>query len=231
MIKKWWFGEILVVGKLEHKLIIEKELVSNIACRYDEAVLEVMWGLKNLLHTVVPKEELELSEEDSKHRSQGLQMFLQNLNFDIKQELVNGQIAETACFVYHCLEINKELLECLHLTSVLEKEGIDTQDWDALKYVTALLLMCTNEHSSGPNQEFSKEDLVKIYGGKGKYDKQLIKDNFMMIYNRAVKVHQTKVIKLRELDALVKEAKERAREVPELQEVLEESERVTKKGR
>lgn len=30
MIKKWWFGEKLLVGKLEHKYIIEKELVSLI---------------------------------------------------------------------------------------------------------------------------------------------------------------------------------------------------------
>lgn len=28
MIKKWWYGETLLVGKPEHKYIIEKELVS-----------------------------------------------------------------------------------------------------------------------------------------------------------------------------------------------------------
>ncbi|KAM3212108.1 hypothetical protein ACQJBY_065283 [Aegilops geniculata] len=218
MIKKWWFGEKLLVGKLEHKYIIEKEL--NIVCRYDELVLEVMWGMKNLLHIVVPEEELELSDEDSKHRSKGLQIFLQNLNFDIKPDLVNGQITEAACYVYHCLEHNKEILRCMRVTGVLEKEGIDTQGWDALKYVTGFMLMCTNEDPSEPNQGFSAEDLAKIIGAKGKYDKGLLKDNFMLIYRKAVDVHQTKVVKLQELDALVKEAKESAREAPQLQDVV-----------
>jgi hypothetical protein len=40
----------------------------------------------------------------------------------------------------------------MRVTGVLEKEGIDTQGWDALKYVTAFMLMCTNEDPSEPNQ-------------------------------------------------------------------------------
>jgi hypothetical protein len=71
-----------------------------------------------------------------------------------------------------------------------------------------------------PFQGFSAEDLAKIIGGKGKYDKNLLKDNFMLIYRKAVDVHQTKVVKLQELDALVKEAKERAGEAPQLQDVV-----------
>jgi hypothetical protein len=31
---------------------------------FDEAVLEVMWGLKNLIKILVPDEELELANED-----------------------------------------------------------------------------------------------------------------------------------------------------------------------
>lgn len=42
----------------------------------------------------------------------------------------------------------------------------------------------------------------------------------MLIYRKAVDVHQTKVVKLQELDALVKEAKERAGEAPQLQDVV-----------
>ncbi|XBI39075.1 hypothetical protein VPH35_123937 [Triticum aestivum] len=203
MIKKWWFGEKLLVGKLEHKYIIEKEL-----------------GMKNLLHIIVPEEELELSDEDNKHRSKGLQIFLQNLNFNTKPDLANGQIIETTCYVYHCLENNKELLRCMRVSGVLEKEGIDTQGWDALKYVTTFLLMCTNEDPSDPDQGFSAEDMAKIISGKGKYDKGLLKDNFMSIYRKVVNVHHIKVVKLQELDALVKEAKERAREALQLQDVV-----------
>jgi hypothetical protein len=39
----------------------------------------MLWGLKNLLHTLVPKEKLELSGEDSKHRKPRITMFLQKL--------------------------------------------------------------------------------------------------------------------------------------------------------
>ncbi|CAN6340475.1 unnamed protein product [Urochloa humidicola] len=103
-----------------------------------------MWGVKNFLHTLVPEEELELSDEDSKHRSQGLQMFLQKHKFDIEREL------------------------CICRTHVVEDEGIDTQGWDALKYAAALSLMCTNESLIGPDQVFTKEEVTKILGGKGK---------------------------------------------------------------
>ncbi|CAL4910512.1 unnamed protein product [Urochloa decumbens] len=227
MIKKWWrFEQALVVGKPEHKYIIEEEL--NIPCRYDQAVLEVMWGVKNFLHTLVPEEELELSDEDSKHRSQGLQMFLQKHKFDIERELVNGQMAEAACFVYHCIETDKQLLKCMRRTHVVEDEGIDTQGWDALKYAAALSLMCTNESLIGPDQVFTKEEITKILGGKGKR-KDIKRENFMMVYKTAVEAHTIKVEKLLELDGLVKEAKERAREDAQLQAVPEELESLTKK--
>ena len=65
---------------------------------------------------------------------------------------VNGQIAETACFIYHCIEINKEQLKCLRRIDYLEKEGIDTQDWDALKYATAISIMCMDEPLSETRQ-------------------------------------------------------------------------------
>ncbi|CAN6358635.1 unnamed protein product [Urochloa humidicola] len=58
-------------------------------CRCDEAAMEVMWGVENLLHILVPNEETELREEDRKLRSQGLHMFLQNLGYNIEKELVS----------------------------------------------------------------------------------------------------------------------------------------------
>ncbi|CAN6345373.1 unnamed protein product, partial [Urochloa humidicola] len=67
----------------------------EITCRCDEAAMEVMWGVENLLHILVPNEEIELRGEDHKLRSQGLHMFLQSLGYNIEKELVNGQIAET----------------------------------------------------------------------------------------------------------------------------------------
>ncbi|RCV35826.1 hypothetical protein SETIT_7G270800v2 [Setaria italica] len=154
-------------------------------------------------------------------------MFLQSLDYNIEKELVNGQIAETACYIYHCLRINKELLKCLRKVDYPQKEGIDTQGWDALKYATAVLIMCTDEPSSGPCQLFSEEE-QKINGGKGKHN-ELIKDNFMIAYKQAVDVNQTKVEKLKELDALVKAAQERSGRAGKLQEEPDESESIAKK--
>ncbi|KAL6608263.1 hypothetical protein ACP70R_041326 [Stipagrostis hirtigluma subsp. patula] len=206
MIKKCWFGERLVVGKPMHKEVIEKKL--GITCLYNEAVLEVMRGLKFVLHTVVPREESELSEEDSKDRCRGLHMFLLRHGLNINPELINVQIAEAACFVYHCSEMDKEILESLNYCNYLEREGINTLGWDALKSVTGLVLMCTNEPLCGPDQEFSEEEMEKINGGKGKYDKHIIMDVFMGMYKRAVEIHEAKARKLKELENLVKEANE-----------------------
>lgn len=65
---------------------------------------------------------------------------------------VDGQIAEAAWYVYRCIEIDEELSLCFHKHEYLEEEGIDTSGWGTLKYVTALLLMCTDEPASGPDQ-------------------------------------------------------------------------------
>ncbi|XP_020192964.1 probable nucleolar protein 5-1 isoform X2 [Aegilops tauschii subsp. strangulata] len=63
MIKRsLWPGQKLAVGKQEYKDIIEASL--GIHCLFDEAVLEVMWGLKNLIKMLVPDEKLELTNED-----------------------------------------------------------------------------------------------------------------------------------------------------------------------
>ncbi|CAL4895565.1 unnamed protein product [Urochloa decumbens] len=221
MIKKWYIGETLLVGKPEHKAAIEKEL--EIPCCCDEAAMEVMWGVENLLHILVPNEETELRAQDRKLRSQGLHMFLQSLGYNSEKELVNGQIAETACYIYHCLEINKKQLKSLGRLDYLEKEGIDTKGWDAWKYAAAVSIMCMDEPSSDTSQVFSEEELRKINGGKGKHT-GLIKDNFKIIYKRAVDVNQPKVEKLKELDDLVKAAQERpGRAAAKLQEEPDES--------
>lgn len=47
-------GQKLAVGKPEYKTIIEAQL--GIPCLYDELVMEVMWGIKNLMHSLVPEE-------------------------------------------------------------------------------------------------------------------------------------------------------------------------------
>ncbi|OEL30186.1 hypothetical protein BAE44_0008794 [Dichanthelium oligosanthes] len=60
MLKRWCeIGEKLAIGRhLEYKAVIE------ITYLCDDAVMEVMWGLKNLMHSLVSEEKTELTEED-----------------------------------------------------------------------------------------------------------------------------------------------------------------------
>ncbi|RCV16298.1 hypothetical protein SETIT_3G126700v2 [Setaria italica] len=54
MIHNWHIpGQLLAVGKPEHKTIIESKL--KIPCLYNDAVLEIMWGIKNLMKSLVPR--------------------------------------------------------------------------------------------------------------------------------------------------------------------------------
>jgi nucleolar protein 58 len=63
MIKKWLLPkQKIAVGKLEYKTCIEASL--KIPCLFDDAVMELMWGLKNMMKSLVPEEKLELTKQD-----------------------------------------------------------------------------------------------------------------------------------------------------------------------
>lgn len=61
----------------------------GISCLYDEFVMEVMWGLTNLMHSLVPEENSQLSKEDRLQMSQGLKMLLNRYGFDVKPGMVS----------------------------------------------------------------------------------------------------------------------------------------------
>ncbi|KAG2572250.1 hypothetical protein PVAP13_7KG163200 [Panicum virgatum] len=70
MIKRWYApGRKIAVGKAEYKVIIEKRL--GIPCLFDDIVMEVMWGLKNLMHFLVPQEKMKLRNAERLPMSQG----------------------------------------------------------------------------------------------------------------------------------------------------------------
>lgn len=113
----------MVVGKPEYKEAIERHLVSvklpcflvlhtiliylfyfqKIGCIHNEVVMEVMWGLKNLLHTLIPKEELDLTNEDRLQRSHGLSTLLDRYGFShVKPEMASRSVAflnDMRCFL------------------------------------------------------------------------------------------------------------------------------------
>jgi nucleolar protein 58 len=51
--------------------------------------MEVMWGLKHLMHSLVPEEKSQLSNEDRLQMSQGLEMLLKRYGVDVKPEMVS----------------------------------------------------------------------------------------------------------------------------------------------
>ncbi|KAG0531270.1 hypothetical protein BDA96_04G009000 [Sorghum bicolor] len=87
MIKKWRLpGQLLAVGKQEHKTIIEQKL--KISCLFNEAVMEVMWGIKHLMKSLVPQEKSELPMEERLLMSYGLKTLLNRHGFNVKPEMV-----------------------------------------------------------------------------------------------------------------------------------------------
>ncbi|CAN6297131.1 unnamed protein product [Urochloa humidicola] len=112
MIKKWLLpGQRLAVGKREYKTIIEASL--GISCLFDDIVMELMWGLKNLMKALVPGENLELTKEDCLPVSKGMMIVLKRHGFDVKPEMVNKKIVEMAQALYECdWCVNKHVGSC-----------------------------------------------------------------------------------------------------------------------
>lgn len=78
----------MIVENFEH-VISCRLFQPGVPCLFDETVMEVMWGLKNVMHRLVPQEKLKLTKEDRLPMSQGLEMFLYHYGFDVKPELVS----------------------------------------------------------------------------------------------------------------------------------------------
>ncbi|KAM0930589.1 hypothetical protein ACQ4PT_000854 [Festuca glaucescens] len=125
MILKWHLpGQKLAVGKPEYKTVIEAEL--GILCLYDEPVMELMRGLKYLMHSIVPEEKSKLAEEDGLQASQGLKLLLDRYGFDVKPEM------QTKSW-----RLASDFLE--------EVSSIDSKDWEIPKLATALKIVCYPE--------------------------------------------------------------------------------------
>ncbi|PVH33613.1 hypothetical protein PAHAL_8G033200 [Panicum hallii] len=132
----------LAVGSLKYKKIIEQHL--GISCLFDDCVLELMWGLKNCMHHLVPGEELELAKEDRLQMSKGMKMVLDGYGFDVKPEMVNECSIEAACVVYNCDYCVDKHSKSLHGAAkhLEEISGINPQGWSSMKIATALMMVC-----------------------------------------------------------------------------------------
>uniref|UniRef100_M8BZQ3 Uncharacterized protein n=1 Tax=Aegilops tauschii TaxID=37682 RepID=M8BZQ3_AEGTA len=212
MIMKWRRpGQMIVVGKPEYKTIIERSL--GIPCLFDEIVMEVMWGVKNIMHSLVPEEKSELTWEDRLPMSQGLKMFLTRKGFDVKPEMVNERIVLSACALYDC-----DFIEKKHYTSLKragedlkDVSGINAQDWSLLKLATALMIICFSEEEvlvGDPKEMFTVDELSKFQDDSQKYNDKISKYPCWRIYEEIVCAYEARAANKILLASLVKEATE-----------------------
>ncbi|XP_051186002.1 probable nucleolar protein 5-2 [Lolium perenne] len=193
--------QTLAVGKSEYKGIIEKSL-PGVPCRFDEAVLEVMWGLKNLMDSLVPEEELKLTQEDRLPMSQGLKMFLDRHGFDVKPEMVKGDVVVTACLLYDAEVIENRYGEQLHWAAVKLKDvsGIDSAGWKMMKIATALKIMFdplqTTDHDM---QMFTPGEVKRLERDARKFEDIINEDESLKIYRELVVLHAVKIDALRNI--------------------------------
>ncbi|CAL5009825.1 unnamed protein product [Urochloa decumbens] len=204
-------GQMLVVGKPEYRTIIETSM--GIPCLFDETVMELMWGLQNVMHSLVPKEKSELTIEDRLPMSRGLKMFLDRKGFDVKPEMVNERIVLSACALYDCDHIEQK--HCANLKRAGERlkevSGIDTQDWSLQKVATALMVICWPEYETelgDPEEMFTVDELSKFEDDAREYDGKFIKSRVMRMHYELVCAHEARASHRVQLASLVTKAKE-----------------------
>ncbi|KAG2569346.1 uncharacterized protein LOC120680550 isoform X4 [Panicum virgatum] len=191
MIKKWHLpGQKLAVGKLEYKKAIEARL--KIPCLFNDEVLEVMWGLKNLMRSLIPEETSELTEEDRLQMSYGMKTVLDRYGFhDFKPEMVNERIIETAGILHDCdlcLKKHSNFFRS-HEHLLLEVSQIDTQGWGSWKLATAIRIVCCPYVTTTEYEEILKRTCLRMYG-------------------EMIRGHNMKADALEHMKLLVREAKE-----------------------
>ncbi|KAM0880405.1 hypothetical protein ACQ4PT_033592 [Festuca glaucescens] len=165
-------GEKLVVGKPEYKSIIETRL--GIPCLHDEIVMELMWGMKRLMRSLVRSEKSELHKEDRLPMSQGLQMLLSRYGFHVEPEMVNEQIVVTASVLFDCDAVEKKHYPGFQAIGrhLKKLSGIDCENWDVLKLATAFNIICS--HEIGDSDEMFSEDMqTKLLGDADKYEEKI----------------------------------------------------------
>ncbi|XP_066358836.1 uncharacterized protein [Miscanthus floridulus] len=198
----------LAVGSHEYKEIIEKTM--KISCLHDSTVMEVMWGLKNCMHHLVPAE---LTKDDRPLMSEGMKRVLDKYHFVYKPEIINDRIIEVACVVYNydcCVEKHSESLREAgkHLKNI---SGINSEGWSLFKLATALKMVCYPEDhllAGHPRQIFSEDELKKLLQNAPEYKDKLKPKAVKLVYEDIVWALGIRNKWLGQLPRYLKEAEE-----------------------
>ncbi|KAJ1274328.1 hypothetical protein BS78_05G053900 [Paspalum vaginatum] len=217
MIHRWHEpGQLLAVGNPEHKKIIESKL--KIPCLYNEIVMEVMWGIKRLMKSLVPCEDSPVSKEDQLQMSVGMDKILRRHGIVVTPEMVNEQIIEHACILY-----DSELCETKHSKFLAtcgehleEISCIDCKGWSPMKLATALMILSIPEEDipSDPELDYSGEEVSKLKNDGFKYDGALLKNTCVRIYSEMVWAREVLAETVKKLKLWTTETNEASEERP-----------------
>ncbi|KAE8807360.1 hypothetical protein D1007_16418 [Hordeum vulgare] len=207
-------GELIIVGRPEYKSIIEGKL--RRACVCNDRVMEIMWGLQNLMPLLIPQEQSEFTKADRLPICKGLDMLLSRHGINnVKQELINEHILQMALKVYHADLREKEHSKFLRRSLGLDKHlkaisGFDAKDWDLVKLATALKTMVDPDGKHLTLAEsfnmFSSEEVKLIYHDAPKYEDLINRATISKIYDDIVAVRAYVVKVLLKLRHLLKKA-------------------------
>lgn len=192
MIRRWHRpGQKMAVGKHEYKEIIERNL--GIPCLFDDIVMEVMWGLQNLMHFLVPKEKKKLRKEDRIPMSLGLKIVLNRYGFDFNPEMVNKVVIMLGCLLLDCEYVDVKNTKVLRLCGEFLKDisGIESEDWDLMKLATALKIAChPAKRSRAEEAMFTRDEVSKFVSDAHKYQRKICKVICLSVYNDLVRVRR-----------------------------------------
>uniref|UniRef100_M8D4I2 Uncharacterized protein n=1 Tax=Aegilops tauschii TaxID=37682 RepID=M8D4I2_AEGTA len=206
-----FYDDKLVVGRSEYKEIIEESL--GLTCVYNDHVMEVMWGLQNLMHTSFPEEKSKMSRDDQLLVSKGLYMVLDRHGIKIKAEMLNEHIIKKTRDVRNTDLREDAVAIVLHemVDAYFEEfSKIDTEEWSLFKLALALKVMIDPHgglKAGDPYEMFTHDELIVMGRDASKYEGTLDKKTVLAMYNDAVVLREDKMDLLYELDCLVEEAK------------------------
>ncbi|CAL5069479.1 unnamed protein product [Urochloa decumbens] len=184
-------GWKIAVGKAEYKVIIEKSL--GIPCLCDGIVMEVMWGLKHLMHFLVPQEKIKLRNVDRLPMSQGLKMILNRHGFDVKPEMVNDDIILAACILLDCEYCDVKNSKPLRVAGehIKDVSGIKSEGWDLMKLATAVKIICYPADATiTEKKKFTRDEVLKFEKDAHKYEDRFNKGICLNVYNEMVEARE-----------------------------------------
>ncbi|WVZ90639.1 hypothetical protein U9M48_036923, partial [Paspalum notatum var. saurae] len=178
----------LCVDNLGHQFCCH--FFQDIHCLF---VMEVMWGLQNIMHFLVPQEKMKLRNKDRVPMSQGLKVHLNRYGFDVKLDMVNANILMAACILFDCENSYVKNSKILRLAGEIIKDisGIDPEFFDLMEFATVLKIICYHaERTISEEAMFTQNVVNTLVRDAHKYESKIDKGIYLKAYHQIVDIHK-----------------------------------------